>query len=106
MPDKPASSERNDDPLDNKPSTRQNRKYITREQPQSTLSIPQFSAIKGGSIDNIDTISMKIGASDYSGYQFQRQYIKKLQRPKNKSGVVTGTNVTEGSRSAGFQGAP
>ena len=106
VPDKPTSSERNDDPLNNKPSTMQNRKYITREQPQSTLSIPQFSAIKGGSIDNIDTISMKSGASDYSGYQYQRQYIKTLQRPKNKSRVVTGTNVTEGSRSAGFQGAP
>jgi len=58
---------------------------------RSFRKIPDHNLKHSASIDNIDNISMKSNTSGISGYQYQRQYRKKLQRPKPK--IVTGKNV-------------
>ena len=69
----------------------------------SQLRVPDAKHIR--SVDNTDNTSIRSGASGTSGFQYQRQYQKKLQR-QNKPKIITGTNKPQGSASSTCKGAP
>ncbi len=55
---------------------------------------------------DIDSISVRSFASGVSGYQYQRQYARKLRRPRTN--IVTGKHTSQDTDTdtAGFRGAP
>ena len=70
------------------------------------LRPPELSIHKAGSIDNIDSISVRSAMSGASGYQYQKHYRKKLDKQHTKkTRTITGKNASDVSSSA-FRGAP
>ena len=68
------------------------------------LRFPDPTTNYRGSTENLDNISVKSNISGISGFQYQRQYRKKLQQAKPKT--VTGSNIHRDETSCGFRGAP
>ena len=57
---------------------------------------PELSIHKAGSIDNIDSISVRSAMSGASGYQYQKHYRKKLDKQHTKkTRTITGSLISQ-----------